>query len=305
MNRNEKYVARLVTQQRILQAVGFTYQDLFSLAMEQANSNFVKIKPQGALGDRKNDGYDPTTGTYYQVYSPEDLSDIAAAGKLTEDFAGLKSYWDGFSQIQEFIYVVNDRYRGSYPTIERELGTLRVANPSITFKLFRAKDIEDIILGLTDEKLLNVTGFLGDIKGFGAIDITALGSVIRHLLKQDAPEKAEQLPEDPDFEKKLVFNGLTKPVATRLRAASYQTNLIDEYFEVNSAFVKDDLKLRFAELYSESAAATAAGPERSDSIFFAIWEKASPDSSMPVRAAVLILMAYYFEYCDIFETPTE
>lgn len=72
MDENEKYIARLIFQNRIYESNGQKYEDIFSKVMTYSNPNFNSVKPQGQFGDRKNDGFDRTTGVYYQVYAPED-----------------------------------------------------------------------------------------------------------------------------------------------------------------------------------------------------------------------------------------
>lgn len=58
--------------------------------MQRHNRNFQQVKPQGQYGDRKNDGFDKTTGTYYQVYAPEDIKikEKETIEKLVTDFSG-------------------------------------------------------------------------------------------------------------------------------------------------------------------------------------------------------------------------
>ena len=36
------------------------------------NLNFVELSLGGKIGDRKNDGYIPSKGIFYQVYAPEE-----------------------------------------------------------------------------------------------------------------------------------------------------------------------------------------------------------------------------------------
>jgi hypothetical protein len=42
-----------------------------------------------------------------------------------------------------------------------------------------------------------------------------------------------------------------------------------------------------------------------DELFWAIVKKASPKNETPYQTAVIIIMAKYFEACDIFEFPRE
>src|SRR5450432_2623348 len=112
MDDNAKAFARNMLRLRIHESDAQAYEDLFVRAMVYADPNFRPVKPHGNAGDRKNDGFNSTTGTYYQVYAPEDIRRSAgnALKKLREDFSGLKAFWDGLYPVRRFFYVVNDKY---------------------------------------------------------------------------------------------------------------------------------------------------------------------------------------------------
>lgn len=78
--------------------------------MTAANPNFQPVKAYGRLGDMKNDGFDAETGTYYQVFAPEDIMKYStgneAVKKLHTDFSGLYSHWDNLCPIKQFFFVI-------------------------------------------------------------------------------------------------------------------------------------------------------------------------------------------------------
>jgi hypothetical protein len=82
MNNQEKAVARKFFKSRILEADGQAFEDLFVRIMSLAVPGFTPIKPHGLIGDRKNDGYVEATGTYYQVFAPEDLNKISKTSRF-------------------------------------------------------------------------------------------------------------------------------------------------------------------------------------------------------------------------------
>src|SRR4051812_41975987 len=107
MNSDEKALMRILFRNRILESNGQQFEDFFTAVMQAANPQFKQVKPQGPIGDRKNDGFDPTRGSYYQVYAPEEPkhSESEAVSKLKTDFAGLKLHWDKISPVKEFRFV--------------------------------------------------------------------------------------------------------------------------------------------------------------------------------------------------------
>ena len=91
--RQEHYIAKIIFSNHILQYTGQQYEDFFVSVMTKANPNFQPVKAYGNIGDMKNDGFDHTTGTYYQIFSPEDITKDTtireAVKKLKTDFSGL------------------------------------------------------------------------------------------------------------------------------------------------------------------------------------------------------------------------
>jgi hypothetical protein len=59
----------------------------------------------------------------------------------------------------------------------------------------------------------------------------------------------------------------------------------------------------FNGLYNEALSIIPDSEDRNDKVFFYIYEKSYPKHSVAIDAAIFTLMAYYFEYCDIFEAP--
>ena len=64
----EHYIAKIIFSNHILQYTGQQYEDFFVSVMTKANPNFQPVKAYGNIGDMKNDGFDRTTGTYYQIF---------------------------------------------------------------------------------------------------------------------------------------------------------------------------------------------------------------------------------------------
>ena len=57
LSREEKYILRILFQNKIHKADGQAFEDIFTSIMNYCEPNFRSIKPWGRIGDRKNDGY--------------------------------------------------------------------------------------------------------------------------------------------------------------------------------------------------------------------------------------------------------
>ena len=143
MTKEERYISILQFRCKVLQSSGNSYEELFTCVMQQANPNFIQVKPQGRWGDKKNDGFDPTTGTFYQIYAPEDLSSTEdnAINKLNEDFTGLKAFWPqvGYN-VQHFFYALNDRFKGVPPAVLKNVKAMDNNNPDIEVNVLKDYD---------------------------------------------------------------------------------------------------------------------------------------------------------------------
>jgi hypothetical protein len=306
MTSQEKYIARIMLKNKILQSDKQAYEDLFVRVMQNSNSQFQPVKPQGRIGDKKNDGFDKIAGKYYQVYAPEDLqsTEDSALSKIDEDFEGLKTHWtkEGFD-IKEYYFVVNDKYKGAYPTLHSKAQEIQTKN-KIKAEIFLTKNLEDTFMKLSEDKIFDVVGFIPDGLDIQGIEYDVISEVIRHLMAVNASTAEELIPTSVDYEKKIQFNSLSRAMSDYLNSGHRQIYAVQDYFELNSSFLKDDLRKRFSVLYSQGVSEIPDGETKNDQIFLFIRDKSCPKKTLGIQNAVHILMAYYFECCDIFEAPT-
>jgi len=306
-NLEEMEIARCQFIVKLVTSDGQKFEDLFSEVLGLSNTNFRPVKPQGSLGDRKNDGFDNVKGTYYQVYAPENLKlrQADALKKLKTDFLGLYNFWEknnGFI-IKSFYYVLNDKYKGAFPETEVALNELKQIYKDKLFDLFLCKHLEDVFLQLSIKDMCRVIGFIPSKDKVGKVDYSVLKQVVDYLLENMAPYSSnESYPTDPNFELKIKFNNLGNVPSGLLNIANIQRGKVEDYFKINSTFAKKRLQKKFSELYKEALKIFDLKTQ-ADLIFFYILEKSFPKQDKLTQDAVLVLMAYYFEACDIFEEP--
>jgi hypothetical protein len=304
MDKSNRYIARLIFQNCIYSSDGGAFESFFTQVMQCHNPNFRQVKPQGQYGDRKNDGFDNTTGTYYQVYAPENIKirEKETIDKLVADFAGLYSYWQAITPIRFFFYVVNDKYKGAYPSLYAELQKIRGQYIDVTVNPFLSKDLEDIFLGLDEDSVTDIIGIIPSPDDI-AVEYGVMRDVVDYLLKVETNPQQEVISLNPDFERKISFNSLSKNVAAYLQSHRINEFAINDFFELNSSFAKNELRNVFNGLYNEALNIIPDSEDKNDKVFFYIYEKSYPKHSVAINAAIFTLMAYYFEYCDIFEVP--
>jgi len=321
MNVNEKALYRIMFQIRAAKSMGMPFQNLFADIMGYARPDFTPVKPQGSEGDWKNDGHEPLAGRYYQVYAPERFDEAAAIKKLQDDFAGLLAKWGDDAVypngVQEFYFVINDGYRftpGVYPTTIATLEFLRQQHGLKVCKPFLCKHLEDIFLDLPVDKIVSVLGgFAPNPADIKVLPFTLVDEVIRHIVENTGPRSLQQTMNNPDFDQKIIFNGLAA-TGHLLRDAAYRLGSLEEYFSAQSNFTRKEVRDHLKALYDESKTPLGnnepADQSKADRQMFYILDaitpqppEANPRLVKELQDAALVVMAYFFEVCDIFEEP--
>jgi hypothetical protein len=309
VNVDEKTLARVLFKQKVLSSNGQAYEDLFVDVMRMDSPDFAPVKPQGNVGDRKNDGYNRKTGCYYQVFAPENpkAKQQDAVNKLKRDFAGLIIFWNKATPVLEFHFALNDKYQGAFPTTEVALAEIKKKHKLKDCGSFLAHHLEDRLMRLSDDQIQAVVGFVPDPSKIQMLDYSILSEVIKHVMLYKGAIGSTQLFEAPDFDEKIKFNGLSQRIGALLNSAAYQVGILDDYFTLNSEFTKQSLRNVLNEMYQSALARRfeVSGASKNDLVFFDILDSVAPAQTQGVRNAALVVMAYFFESCDIFEDPTQ
>jgi len=205
MDTNSRAFARNMFRLKVYESEGQAYEDLFINIMARANPNFKPVKPQGNIGDRKNDGYDNKTGTYYQVYAPEDLSksQTDALKKIERDFSGLKAFWDGIYPVQEFYFVLNDKYQGTYPTLQKEVAQIGTKHGLKESHILGAHNLENILFSLADDIIVSIVGHIPSLDNSDFLFLTGFTYFMGAWIEFEKVSRA-MLESDPNLRKPVV-----------------------------------------------------------------------------------------------------
>lgn len=296
MSRDDKVMARKLFKLQIHEANGQAFEDIFTAIMGYTETDFRPIKPWGRIGDRKNDGYIKSKGIFFQVFSPEEItkSYVHVVRKLNTDFKGLLEQW---SPVNEFYFVVNDKYRGVNADCERTIQAIKEEHQLIDAGFKTASNLEDLLFSLDDDQISSVVGFLPDPASI-QLDYSILSEIIRHLMQLSLPKTQDSLIIYPDWGKKITFNNLSSKEAEYLNNGSLQIGSLDEYLNNESNFLAETIKDKVRTIYIECSEKYSG-----DELFWEVVAKISPKQKSGIQAAVIILLAKYFETCDIFEEP--
>lgn len=321
MNSTEKTIARGRFQTIAAASMGMEFQSLFTKIMSYSSPDFSPVKAQGNQGDWKNDGHEPLAGRYFQVYAPETFDEADAIKKIDTDLDGLVKKWgDGQVYpigIKEFYFVINDRYRinqGVYPTTYSALEKQRVKRKLSVCRPFLCKDLEDRLLALADDQIQAVIGFIPDPADIKVLRLDLLSEVIGHVIHNPIARSLANTLASPEFDDKIKFNRLNY-TGEWLKSGDFRRGSVEKFFDANSEFTRQDVRDKLKAMYeaskSEGFQDIPQGATCEDQEFESILSSIAPRSAnqtdrqhKDLQDAALVVMAYFFESCDIFEEPT-
>ena len=297
LNAQERSIARILFKNKIHEANGQAFEDIFTKMMYYAHEGFQAIKPWGNIGDRKNDGYIKSEATYYQVYAPEDItkSYVDFIKKIETDFAGLIKQW---TPVNYFYFVVNDKYRGVNADSEKIIQGLKETHELKDAKILTAKDVENKVFSLDDDQITTIVGFLPDPSNLKNVDYSILNEVIAHIMELPLDNNKQFNITLPDLDEKIQFNGLSDTTADYLYSGLVKVVYLEEYLSNNGDFVADSLRDKLSEVYLQERE-----NHIEDELFWKMVDRLSPKRQQIYQITVIIIMSKYFETCDIFEEP--
>lgn len=300
LTKEEKYILRILFKNKIFEANGQAFEDIFTSIMNYKEPGFVSIKPWGNIGDRKNDGYIPDRSIFFQVFAPEEIkkSYSKIISKLKKDFSGLVQQWN--QPVKEFYFVVNDKYRGVNADSEQAISDIVKINNLNDGGFKTAKDLENLLFSLEDDQIMVITGIIPDPAKIKVLDYSILNEVIDYIMNISLPKGEKPDIKFPDWEEKIKFNNLTEITTHYLNNGYIQVNSLEHYLVNNSNFLADELRDKINDIYIDEKNHFSG-----DDLFWKIVDKASPKNEQMYQSAVIVIMSKYFESCDIFEEPNE
>lgn len=290
------YEARF--ENAFLRTKGDEFQTFFERLMGLAYKvDFMACRPWGKQGDRKNDGFLKSERRLFQVYAPNEMEAKKATAKITEDFEGAKVHWSTYFDKWVFVHNATD---GLPPHVLKLLLDLEKANPGITLEpwgleelrlVFRRLSLDDLAAwfgpALTEETKAKL--------GFKDIQV-----VLESLAGKATPSNATVKDVPP---RKIEANDLSESVATLIKSGMTKTPLVSDFLE---AWRDETLGERLAAAF-RAEYERLRGTLHPNRIFSELqaWVGGSQIGTAEHQMAVLTVLAYFFERCDIFEEPRD
>lgn len=282
-----------------LRQKGNEFQQFFGDLMEKRypDGDFIRVRPWGKVGDRKNDGYLKSERTLFQVYAPNEMKASEATKKIDDDFNGALPYWEKYFDRWVFVHNARD---GIGPDITTKLLDLDDEHENITIRPWGFNDLRKKLFELSDEDIAGLLGPAPSLKDFLQLGFEDLQVVLKFISRQ-------QIDLLPDLfavpREKIKINKLSDETASLINAGRYKSTLVGRFFEqYPDPSYGDQIVQAFSKKY-ESLKKQKMDP---DTIFLELQLFAGGGilRSPKHQAAVLSVLSYLFDQCDIFE-PSE
>jgi len=301
MNADEKAFARTLFENRILKADGDAFENLFTEIMNNAEPEFQQIKPWGNIGDKKNDGYIPSKGIYYQVFAPEDIkkSYPKVVAKTKADFKDLLLHW---TPVNEFYFVINDKFKGVNAEAELTLKSLETTHGLKKSGFITPKDLNITVFSLSDDQIYKIVGFFPNIDRITNLNFSILDEVIGHIMHLPPLYSKSGVIKFPNWNDKIKFNNLSKFTEFQLNNGSQKLGALNTFLS-NNSFLAEELQNKLISIYKEICKQWDGSTYTGDNIFWEIADQCLPYKTDIHQSAVITIMSKYFESCDILEEP--
>lgn len=277
-----------------LERQGKAYEDLFSKIMGHAYpGDFQAVRPYGNRGDLKCDGYRVSDKTVFQCYGPSTLSLSKMLAKIEEDFNGAVEHWG--ARMERWCFVHNED--GGLPgDATQKLVDLGTANPSVELGQIGYPELFDVVMGLSVMQLEDLFGSVPSQRTMAQLDYEALRPVVALIHKLEPDDTPPLSAPSPS---KLRANDLSNDAAELLRQGRRREPLVERFF---NDWPAPDFGEEIAQGFRERYQALKVDGLSPDRIFTELQTFAGGMDGAPShQAAVLAVMSYFFERCDIFE----
>lgn len=279
-----------------LRAKGDAFQDVFERLMSLAyRADFMACRPWGNQGDRKNDGFLKSERRLFQVYAPNEMEATKAKAKITEDFEGAKAYWR--THFDKWVFVHNAT-AGLPPHVHKLLLDFEQANPGIQLEPWGLEELRPIFRALSADDKASWFGLAPTDATKIRLGFSDLQIVLERMAALPAPKMAEvrDVPMG-----KIEANALSEAVSRLLKEGMIKSPLVAGFF---SQWHDETFGERLAETF-KAEYRRLREQHSPNQIFAELQSWAGGDHrGMPEHElAVLTVLAYFFERCDIFEEP--
>ncbi len=257
--------------------------------------DFQRVRPYGNQGDLKCDGYLGSKQTVFQVYAPRSIRRDPLVRKIRADFEGALHHWAALMQTWVLVHNDFDGLPGEALQLIQDLGR---GDVGVRTAIWGPRDIQSVVLALAPEDLTALLGPALTSRNFDELRFDRLRPILLNIKRQQPPPEISINPVSPE---KLSANAFSADVVQLLRWGRRKEPLVEALL---TGWTDPTFGESLAEGFRSKYAELKCAGLTPDEIFgeiqsFAGGSEVSRDAGH--QAAVLAVMSYFFERCDIFE----
>ncbi len=276
---------------------GTEFQAFFANVMERRypGGDYIRVRPWGRLGDQKNDGYLHSERMLFQVYAPDEITAAAACAKIQEDFDGAIPHWKQF--FDHWIFVHNAR-RGLGPPIVKLLLDLDEVHKAISVKPWGFVELRARFFELSEEDIQALLGPAPSPRDFVKVGYEDLKAVLQYIARQPLPVPITLAPVPDD---KIRINALSADTETLIIAGRLKSPSVGKFL---AAYPDPEYGDQIVQAFKTKYDGLKAAQYDPDRIFreLQVFAGGELTADTKYQAAVLSVLAYLFDHCDIYET---
>lgn len=279
-----------------LRAKGDEFQTFFERLMGLAyKADFMACRPWGTDGDGKNDGFLKSERRLFQVYAPNEMEKAKAIAKITEDFAGAKVHWGKHFESWVFVHNAID---GLPPHVQKLLLDFKKENPGITVQSWGLEELRLVFRQISLDDLIPWLGAAPTEEAKARLGFKDLQIVLESLARKVATASTPIRTVPPG---KIEANDLSESIDVLIKSGMTKAPLVSGFFD---SWHDENFGERLAVAF-RAEYARLRGRFHPNRIFSELQEWVGGDrlGTPEHQMAVLTVLAYFFERCDIFEEP--
>ena len=307
-------LAKLYFKLKIYRKSGEEFQIFFSKLMSFIDSDFIWVKPHGNWGDGGNDGYNEKKKHYYQIYAPHPTTSLSVSTAMEKAVTDFDKLIDKWGVVNGYSFVLNDRYTGLSALLEREFRDFLASKSIQDGDVVGSTQLERLFNQLEDDCKLDLLEMYSLDTKDDSFEPSIIGELISHLIENSEDSLTFLSGEAPNFEEKIKFNNISTRLGHRLSANSSKVYLIEDFISAQSDDgIAQDLANKVKDIYRELREDIPSHElNRSELIYLGMKEALVPDFAKTNKLTRLgydsvaeVIIAKYFETCDVYEDPNE
>ena len=212
--------------------------------------------------------------------------------------------------MRHYTFVLNDRFDGIPAPVVQCLNDLKSTGQVDEADAMGAAAQTDMFMALPDDRRMEITGGVPS-DTLTDLEPSTLTEILKHLADKDTAIPSAGEPVAPDFEEKIAFNGLPDTIAARLKTNSYHIADVDAFFEGRDTWIAETIAEALRAIYTDCVRTVPDSHDEAPATRYGLLlekmipavAKAHPHSLKAYRQAAEMVVAKYFEACDVYEKP--